>query len=259
MPYASGTIYKQFLKGQGTFKRKKTYKKKPYVSKKPKTTYSAPVVPFKSISSMPQPRVGFGNRTVVKMSYFDVFVKTVNAANISQIYDYSLNGINDPDLTLGGHQPMMHDQLSAIYERYTVLSTKYTVQISGNHGNSVPDGAVLIVNTVSDASSPGATLDGIRRLVENGMSQNKIIGTDGDHTFVSFTGYVDQAKINGLSRSELISRIGGSTFGSDPGDVIHLIGMAQNNASVTTAVALTITVQLEYEVLCEGNRITGTS
>lgn len=52
--------------------------------------------------------------------------------------NYSCNGMFDPDITGVGHQPMYFDQLAAIYNHYTVVVSKITVQASPRPSNTLP-------------------------------------------------------------------------------------------------------------------------
>lgn len=46
-------------------------------------------------------------------------------------YVFSCNGMYDPDFTGTGHQPYYFDQLSAIYNHYTVIGAKIKVSVVG--------------------------------------------------------------------------------------------------------------------------------
>lgn len=50
----------------------------------------------------------------------------------------SANGLFDPDISIGGHQPMYFDQLMTIYNHYTVLKSKITCRSIGRGGNATP-------------------------------------------------------------------------------------------------------------------------
>jgi len=50
-------------------------------------------------------------------------------------YVFSANGMYDPNITGTGHQPYAFDQLSAIYNEYTVSVSKCTVTAWNNQGN----------------------------------------------------------------------------------------------------------------------------
>jgi len=44
-------------------------------------------------------------------------------------YNFTANGMYDPDLTGGGHQPMYFDQMSALYNHYVVIGSKIRVTV----------------------------------------------------------------------------------------------------------------------------------
>lgn len=68
-------------------------------------------------------------------------------------YVFSANGMYDPNLTGVGHQPMYFDQLAAIYNHYTVQTSKITATVvrSGVGGHDVQ--AVIILDDDGNASA----------------------------------------------------------------------------------------------------------
>lgn len=92
-------------------------------------------------------------RYVTKFVYSEVF-DVVQAANTPWNYSYSINGMNDPNLTGGGHQPMGFDQFATLYNNYYVSGMKiklegvqiaaggYQVSLGAlNNGVTPPNGA----------------------------------------------------------------------------------------------------------------------
>ena len=53
-------------------------------------------------------------------------------------YLFRTNSLYDPDNATGGHQPMYFDQLGALYDRYSVLSSKIIVNFQSAPGTTVP-------------------------------------------------------------------------------------------------------------------------
>lgn len=72
---------------------------------------------------------------------------------------YSCNGMYDPDITGTGHQPMFFDQLTAIYNHYTVLSSKITIQASPRTSNTLPVAVGVYLN--DDSSVPYSELNSL--------------------------------------------------------------------------------------------------
>lgn len=89
---------------------------------------------------------GFAPRLKCNLVYCDVYGAT--AATGSDIRQYNLNSIFDPDRSGTGHQPMGHDQLGQIYNRYRVNSCTVTVHwtLTGANGAVM---ALLGNNTTS--------------------------------------------------------------------------------------------------------------
>jgi len=96
--------------------------KKSYVSKKP--MYKKRKTPYRGRLTLS----GFPDRKLVKLRYVDSDVTLDAGAGLVQSKTFSCNSLFDPDITSVGHQPMGYDQWSAIYQRYTVLSSKITVR-----------------------------------------------------------------------------------------------------------------------------------
>lgn len=66
-------------------------------------------------------------RYITKLMYSETFDLT-QAANTPWNYSYSINGMNDPNLTGGGHQPMGFDQFAALYNNYYVTGMKIKLE-----------------------------------------------------------------------------------------------------------------------------------
>lgn len=86
-------------------------------------------------------------------------------------YQFSANGLYDPNITGTGHQPLYFDQFMAIYDHYTVLGSKCTATLipdTTNGGSaSTPrkftfwmndDTSVAIGNIDTMTEQPGAKM-----------------------------------------------------------------------------------------------------
>jgi len=67
-------------------------------------------------------KAGFPKILKNTLKYTDAVVMTVTAGAGS--YLFSCNGLYDPNITGTGHQPMYFDQLMAVYDHYTVTSSR---------------------------------------------------------------------------------------------------------------------------------------
>ena len=66
---------------------------------------------------------------VVKMRYVDQFTIDPGLGTAGHI-SLRANGLFDPYVPVGGHQPYSFDQYMEFYNRYTVLGSKITVTFS---------------------------------------------------------------------------------------------------------------------------------
>lgn len=93
-------------------------------------------------------KTGFPKELRMKHRYVDTYTLASTAGAINS-ESYSCNGMFDPYLSAGGHQPFYFDQLAAIYNHYTVLNSKitYRVSMSAFGGSTVgPVNCVLYIN-----------------------------------------------------------------------------------------------------------------
>ena len=70
----------------------------------------------------PTLKPGFPKLMNFKHKYNEDF--TLFASTSTGIYFFSCNGMFDPNFSSTGHQPMMFDQMSVLYDHYTVVSSK---------------------------------------------------------------------------------------------------------------------------------------
>lgn len=65
-----------------------------------------------------------GNNKLVKLKYHAGLLLQSDIVGTPDSHLYSCNGMFDPDITGGGHQPRGFDQLMALYDHYVVLTSK---------------------------------------------------------------------------------------------------------------------------------------
>lgn len=118
---------------------------------------------------------GFPKKMLATLTYYDSQTLTSTAGALSQ-YQFCCNGIYDPNITGAGHQPMYRDQLAAIYNHYTVIGSKITVQAMCAATTNLPGALCCYINddTVQLNGSPflSAELPGAK-LILLGPAQDK--------------------------------------------------------------------------------------
>lgn len=90
------------------------------------------------------------------------------------------NGLFDPEVAAGGHQPRGFDQLMALYDHFVVINAKITVWFANQ--SSSPNGQSLATVSVRDNST---IVTNALDVMENRVNSSKILGiATGCHTDV---------------------------------------------------------------------------
>lgn len=105
------------------YRRKKYYKRKRYIKKKRNRKNTIP----RTITST---GIGFPKQIIMTHKYVNTSSFSIPAAAVTmQKFTFSANGMFDPNITSGGHQPLYFDQMSALYNHYTVIGSSYKITI----------------------------------------------------------------------------------------------------------------------------------
>ncbi len=72
------------------------------------------------------PLGGLADRTMVRLRYVESFNVAVAIASF-QVHAYRANGMFDPTVAVGGHQPSGFDQMLQWYQHFTVVGAKATM------------------------------------------------------------------------------------------------------------------------------------
>jgi len=101
---------------------------------------------------------GFPKKLCMTHKYVETIVR--NPVTTFQNYLYSVNGMYDPNITGTGHQPMYFDQMSALYNHYTVIGSRINYKIIPTTATS---GAIyLCVSQNDDTTVTPGTLEAIQ-------------------------------------------------------------------------------------------------
>jgi len=103
---------------------------------------------------------GFPSRLTFTHTYVDNFTLVSTLGSIgTQVY--RLNGMYDPDYSNTGHQPMFFDQMTPLYEHYTVIASKITIWLTPSTASTVPCQVAMFQN-----SANGATFSSMKDIAE---------------------------------------------------------------------------------------------
>jgi len=180
----------------------------------------------------------------IKMRYADPVITIANAT-YHPYYAYQINSIFDPDKSADGHQPDLHDAMSAIYRRYQVQRCDYRIKLRNTSGARVAVGVTLISGTAYcplDAES-----------VLQRCNQSAMLDTTADNGLnqVVFTGSVDVNRLCGCAPGQkLFGDDFESPFYADPVQKAWLVIATSAVDNSTVISGLTGSVELVFHVLC---------
>lgn len=125
---------------------------------------NVPRSPFGAPKWAGKPKTGFPKQLRMKHRYVEYVTLTSTTGAIGS-YSFRANGMFDPNYTSTGHQPLYFDQVAAIYNHFTVLTSKINVKIVVPTSVTIPlncamitndDGTVTPAGIASQAEQPSA-------------------------------------------------------------------------------------------------------
>lgn len=176
---------------------------------------------------------GFPQRMRVKLVYTHQYGDTATIGY--DIRQYNLNSLYDPDRSGTGHQPMHYDQLTAIYNRYRVLSAKVTISYSLCGAN----GAICAVL----GSNSDTSITNYNELLEQPIVSSKTLAYLGDPVVI--VKKFSLAKLSGATRTEYkgSDRYEALTNASPTETLIAHVGIADLKYA---SFAYTYNIKIEY-------------
>lgn len=148
------------------------------------------------------------------------------------------NSMFDPDLTGGGHQPFMRDELSALYTKYLCYGYKY--EITFYNAGFIP---VQVAVAPFNHTGVPTTMD---LAWEKPNNQHLILGPSGQaNSMRTIRGYVDAAKTLCVNKSTFVAEKNyWATVGGNPGEEAYLT-LAMQCMDGTTAQTVRVAVRLQ--------------
>lgn len=150
-------VHREFPHPMPAPKRQKTTRKTP--RRVPLTRVPRALKPQATQKWVKKPKdyVNFGyalpKRVENTHRYFELSLLNPAAGVTTKTY-YRANGMFDPSAALGGHQPMLFDQMSALYNHFTVIESRITVVVAAAVVNATSNnGTAIVVLSVDDNAS----------------------------------------------------------------------------------------------------------
>lgn len=172
-----------------------------------------------------------------------------------------MNSIHDVFESLGGNQrPAGYNQVAGLYERYKVTGFKYKVSFCNKF-----NGGIAICGVTASDDTHDVITQGIRPLTQSGNSQwgwlvEGVGGASGASNVVTFSGYVDLASFNGMTRQEYnADDLQGSVMNGDPADTNYLYLWCEPAGTVGEFSGIEVVCEFTYYVDCKGLRSIGNS
>lgn len=197
-----------------------------------------------AIARLSVPRFGFPLQKWMRHRYVNYFAVTGTSA-LQQV-GYFANGMYQPSTAGATHQPMYFDNMTAIYDHYTVMKSKCVWKIVARASNTADQAATqgywptIICAHVDDDSTPPAT---ILACTEQSTATHKLL-TDAEGSQTVITKYWDGKKYFGGNLRDNDNLQG--TTGANPTEVsTYFLSFLSSGGSN----AYLVTVEIEYEAM----------
>jgi hypothetical protein len=125
----------------------------------------------------------FASQKRIKLFYYDYGLTRSGTAGAVSNYFFIANGLFDPNITGGGHQPMGFDQMMLLYNQYTVVASKMSLTIYNTTASVAVRAGVYLSPDASSITDPS-------RLIENGLITTKVIPA------INVAGYIKEFQLD---------------------------------------------------------------
>lgn len=129
------------------------------------------------------------------MPYHESYAFTVpGTPETANTLVFTLNGMFDPEVPVGGHQPIGFDQAMAFFNHYTVTQCSWTITFTYNSPTS--NDVIVCGYYISPTSTP---ITGADAIAENGLMKRKIISQNpgSGRSIAVMSGRIDLSKYFG--------------------------------------------------------------
>lgn len=181
-------------------------------------------------------RSGFPKTLKMTHRYCETFALS-NTAGAIGTHVFSANGMFDPDITGTGHQPYYFDQLTGIYNHYTVIASKLTLKFMGASAIANPS---LITIYLDDNATSAAAL--ITRLEQNTASSQLVMPGSGPYKLIKK--FSAKANFGGNPLSD--PNLQGTSAANPTEQMYYLITVADPSG---TAAATTVDLLIEIDYI----------
>jgi len=190
--------------------------------------------------------IGFPTTQIVKHRYVTNQLLDLNSVPLVNV-QYSATGMFDPQISVGGHQPLGYDQWSLFYNRYHVLGCK--AKITFNFGESTGSKPLVVgIYPLRYGATVGTS---VQAIMEQGLSRFKMVnsspggGADNQFTLVnklSTKQFYDQKD----SKDNTISYGAMNTANPNSQIIWNIFAGTYDESSGGSASKITCMIELDY-------------
>lgn len=155
-------------------------------------------------------------------------------------YNFSANGLYDPNITGTGHQPLGYDQMMLMYDHYTVIGAKITVTFI-NIDATYP--MIVGIKTSDDAQSA----QNLSQVIENGNCVYTTIGSyKTDQSIVTLTKKIGLKK---FFKKPIVDDTFSGSVNSNPVEQAYFSIFCANSTDTYDGGGVRINVRVDYITL----------
>ncbi len=185
----------------------------------------------------------------VSFKYVDRISVDAGGSGAVALYQFSANGMYDPDITGTGHQPLGFDQwmgtssTTGFYNHYCVERSKIKITAFSQAADNT--GQAIVLLGLSDDTTVGIDFN---TALENPSYKKLTLGSVGSgHDVQSISHGMNTARYFGLTKESIYAKddLKGIYTANPPEQVYYSILVSSDNPTVNPA-AVSILVEIEY-------------
>jgi len=173
------------------------------------------------------------------LRYCDTIVLDPGAGGIASNF-FSVNGMYDPDTTLGGHQPYGFDQWTAIYKYWHILSSKISIQVAAASTGTTQAWRVGITPINRTSAVPSNAVD----LME---MDGTVFNMYERYNTIKLYKKQDSHKTFGIKDIMDADEMRGTITGNPPTQSYWMVWVANGNQGVVDPEPLSLNITIDYE------------
>lgn len=179
--------------------------------------------------------VGFPRKMTMTHRYYET-IDINSAAGSTAIVSFRANGMYDPNYTGTGHQPLYFDQMNAIYNHWTVIGSKITVNCAHAATSNTNSTVCLYLNDDTTVTPV------LNSLIEQSKAKYVVMPVSNVDPYRLTMGW-SLKKEFGTSKGCLINTTMGGTATADPTEQsIYTVAIFPQNVSSTQTYNLEILI-----------------